>query len=334
MISLETWGYLMNNSKLSGFGYALAKRKLSNDEISQVVDTNDEWIASRTGIKNRYISEEENTSDLGARAALKAIEDANLNKSDIDMIICATFTPDHASPSAACLIQEKLGMNNQKVMAFDINAACSGFLYALQCAKAMMSANMAKHILVIGSEVISKQLDWQDRNTCIIFGDGAGAVVLSRCEEEHRMFHYANAQGDCDGIIMTYAAQPHPALTPQEKIATYVKMEGGATFRFAIKAMSESILDVLAQAKVSIDEIDWLVPHQANSRIITNVCKHLPIDMDKVYMNIDEVGNTSAASIPLALGQMKEKGLLQPGMKIVLSGFGAGFTWAGCYLEL
>lgn len=321
-------------SRITGFGYALPKRRVTNEEIAQIVDTNDEWITTRTGIQSRYASELENTSDLGARAAQKAIADAQLTGSKIDMILCATFTPDHSTPSTACLIQKKLGLNDQKIMAFDINAACSGFLYALQCAHAMIQSGMAEHILVIGSEVITKQLNWEDRNTCIIFGDGAGAVVVSKSNREHRMFHYANAQGDDAGIITADAALPHPVFTPQIAVPTYIHMEGGATFRFAIHAMQESMEDVLRQAKETIDSIDWIIPHQANKRIITNVMKRMRIPEDKVFMNIDEVGNTSAASIPLALGMMREQGLLIEGMKIVLSGFGAGFTWAGCYIEL
>lgn len=334
MRNLERWECQVMNAKITGFGYYLPKRRVSNDDIAQVVDTNDEWISSRTGIHARYISEEENTSDLGAKAAQKAIEDAQIDKADIDIILCATFTPDHASPSAACLIQEKLGMNDMPVMAYDINAACSGFMYALQSAHAYIASGMAKNILVIGSEVISKQLNWEDRGTCIIFGDGAGAVVVSADAKAKPMYHFAQSKGDSDGVIVSEAIQPRTALTPQTATNTYVKMEGSATFRFAIQAMQESILDVLKQANVSLDEIDWIVPHQANKRIITNVIRHLKVDEAKVFMNIAEVGNTSAASIPLALGQMHEQGLLKAGMKIVLSGFGAGFTWAGCYLEL
>lgn len=322
------------DSRIRGFGYALPKRRVTNEEIAQVVDTSDEWIKTRTGIQSRYVSEDENTAELGARAAQKAIEDAQIHASDIDMILCATFTPDHSTPSSACLIQKKLGLNEQKIMSFDINAACSGFLYALQCAHAMIQSGMAKHILVIGSEVISKQLDWTDRNTCIIFGDGAGAVVVSKSETKHRMFHYANAKGDDEGIIRADAALPHPVFTPQIAVPTYIHMEGGATFRFAIHAMQESMEDVLRQANETIETIDWIIPHQANKRIISNVMKRMRIPEDKVFMNIDEVGNTSAASIPIALGMMREQGLLKEGMKIVLSGFGAGFTWAGCYIEL
>lgn len=324
----------MITSKLSGFAYAKAKRKVTNDDLSKVVDTNHEWIESRTGIASRYVSESENTSDLGYQAAQKAIINAQIDPSSIDLIICATFTPDQMSPSTACLIQAKLGLNEQRIMAFDINAACSGFLYALEVAHALQAMGQSKCAIIIGAEVISKQLDWQDRSTCIIFGDGAGAVILKQAESDARMFHFASSKGDLEGIIHSDAPLPRVAFTPQSYLPSYVRMNGSETFRFAIKAMQESIEEVLQQANVTIEDIDWIIPHQANKRIITNVCKRIHVDLDHVYINIDEYGNTSAASIPLALGEMSEKGLLKPGMKLVLSGFGAGFTWAGCYIEL
>lgn len=334
MINLERWVNPMKPCKIKGFGYAKASRKVSNEELSTFVDTNHEWIVSRTGIESRYISEEENTSDLGARAARNAIEDAGVDPLEIDLIITATFTPDQASPSTACLIQEKLGLNEQKVMAFDLNAACSGFLYALEVAHSLMAMGQSKCAVVIGAEVISKQLDWKDRGTCIIFADGAGAMVLRQEETTNRMLHYANSMGDKEGVIHCDAPLPRPLFSEAQLLPSYVKMEGNATFRFAVKAMQESMDAVLEEAGVSMDQIDWIVPHQANKRIIMNVCKRCHIDMDRVYMNIHEYGNTSAASIPLALAEMSEKGLLKEGMKIVLSGFGAGFTWAGTYLEL
>lgn len=324
----------MKNAELLGFGYALAKRRVTNEELSTYVDTNDEWISSRTGIHSRYISEDENTSDLGTRAANMAIQDAHVDKKDIDLLITATFTPDQTTPSTACLIQEKLGLNEQHVMAFDLNAACSGFLYALQTAHALLASGQAHCALIIGAEVISKQLNWEDRSTCIIFADGAGAAILKASDTTKKLLHFASSKGDAAGIIHSDAPTPRPLFTPQAFTPSYVCMEGSATFRFAIHAMQEAMEDVLQQANTSIEHIDWIVPHQANIRIIQHVCKRMHIDMEKVFVNIDEVGNTSAASIPLALGQMKEQGLLQPGMKLVLTGFGAGFTWAGCYIEL
>lgn len=327
------WGWIMF-AKCIGFGYALPKRKVSNDELAQVVDTNDEWISSRTGIKARYISETENTSDLGVRAALAAIADAKIAKEDIDMILCATFTPDCTTPSTACIIQAKLGLNDVGIMAFDINAACSGFLYALRCGDAYIQSGMAKHVLIVGSEVISKQLDWQDRDTCVIFADGAGACVLSPDAKMQSLYHYTRSKGDLDGIITASAPLPRPLFSEQELSRHYVHMKGSATFRFAVSAMQESIEAVLHEADLTCEKIDYLVPHQANIRIINHVTKRLMIPQDHVFINIDQVGNTSAASIPIALGQMKEQGLLQPGMNLVLSGFGAGFTWAGALIKL
>lgn len=334
MINLERWDKELKPCKIKGFGYAKALRKVTNEELSQYVDTNHEWIESRTGITSRYISEVENTSDLGTRAANMAIKNANINASEIDLIITATFTPDKTTPSTACLIQEKLGLNEQAVMAFDVNAACSGFLYALQVAHAMLACGQAKCALIIGAEVISKQLDWNDRSTCIIFGDGAGALVLRQEETSHRLLHFARSKGDNKGVICANAPMPKALFSAQNQAPSYVHMEGSATFRFALQAMQEALESVLAQANVRVEEIDWIVPHQANKRIILNVCKRMSIDMEHVYMNIQEYGNTSAASIPLALGEMSEKGLLKPGMKILLTGFGAGFTWAGAYLEI
>lgn len=334
MKNLEKWGKHMKACKIKGMGYAKASRRVTNDDLAQVVDTNHEWIVSRTGIESRYVSEEENTSDLGTRAAKMALDRANVDHSEIDLIICATFTPDYTTPSTACLIQEKLGLNEQRVMAFDLNAACSGFLYALEVAHSLIAAGQSKCALIIGAEVISKQLNWEDRNTCIIFGDGAGAMVLRQEDSDKRLLHFASSKGDKQGIIHSDAPKPRGLFTPQASDPSYVFMNGSETFRFAVHAMQEAMDEVMKQAGVGYEDIDWIIPHQANKRIITNVCKRCKIDMDRVYININEYGNTSAASIPLALGEMSEKGLLKEGMKLVLSGFGAGFTWAGAYIEL
>lgn len=333
MRNIVRWGWTMF-AKSIGFGYALPKRSVSNEELSTFVNTNDEWIASRTGIKSRYISEEENTSDLGARAALQAIKNAGIRKEDIDMILCATFTPDFSTPSTACLIQAKLGLNDQPVMCFDINAACSGFLYALRCADAYITSKMANCVLVIGSEVISKQLDWQDRDTCVIFADGAGAAVVTNTADQPSMYHFARSMGDQDSIIYSELAKPRALFSEQVLQNHVVHMKGSATFRFAVKAMQESIEAVVKQANMTLDDVDYIVPHQANIRIIQHVMKRLSLQEDRVFVNIDSIGNTSAASIPIALGQMSEQGLLTEGKTLVLSGFGAGFTWAGSLIKL
>lgn len=327
------WGWTMF-AKCIGFGYALPKRSVSNEELSTFVDTNDEWISSRTGIKSRFISEDENTSDLGTRAAIQAIKHARIAKEEIDLIICATFTPDYSTPSTACLIQAKLGLNDCEVMAFDLNAACSGFLYALRCADAYVTSGMATCVLVVGSEVISKQLDWHDRDTCVIFADGAGAAIVTNTGTSPSMYHYTRSSGDDNSIIYSDVAKPRPLFSNQVLHDHVVHMQGSATFRFAIKAMQESIVSVCEQAKIPLSHIDYVVPHQANIRIIQHVMKRLSLNEDQVFVNIDTIGNTSAASIPIALGQMSEQGKLQEDTTLVLSGFGAGFTWAGCLLKL
>ena len=334
MKNLEEWVRYMKTCKIKGFGYAKAKRLVKNEELQQVVDTNDEWIKQRTGIHQRYISEDENTSDLGVKAAIDALNKSNIRKEEVDFIIVATFTPDQMTPSTACLIQEKLGLNGQQVMAFDVNAACSGFLYALQVAHSMLACDQAKCALVIGAEVISKQLDWQDRSTCIIFGDGAGAVVLKQEETTNRMLHYACSKGDIDGVIHSDAPLPRTCFTAQSLQPSYIHMDGSKTFRFAIWAMHSAIQAVLEKANVSMDDIDYIVPHQANARIIQSVCRMYEMKEDKVYMNIAQYGNTSAASVPIALAEMWEQGILKEGQNIILAGFGAGFTWASAYIEL
>lgn len=334
MRNLEEWVRYMKTCKIKGFGYAKAKRLVKNEELEQVVDTNDAWIKQRTGIQQRYISEDENTSDLGAKAAQDALVKAKVKKEEVDLIVVATFTPDQMTPSTACLIQEKLGMNEQHVMAFDVNAACSGFLYALQVAHSLLVCDQAKCALIIGAEVISKQLDWQDRSTCIIFGDGAGAMVLKQEETSNRMLHYACSKGDKEGVIHSDAPLPRTCFTSQQAMPSYIHMDGSKTFRFAIWAMQTAIQAVLDKAGVKTEDIDWFVPHQANARIIASVCRTYELPQEKVYMNIAEYGNTSAASIPIALAEMWEQGLLKEGNKLILTGFGAGFTWASTYIEV
>lgn len=321
----------MKTIQLSGCGYAVAEHCISNDDLSKVVDTSDEWITSRTGIRTRYISEKENTSELGYRAALKAIEDANIQKEEIDLIIVATMTPDHFTPSTACLIQEKLGLNGQHVMAFDLNAACSGFLYAMHVATSMLG--QYRCALVIGAETLSKVVDWSDRNTCVLFGDGAGAAVLKE-DRYKKVTFFAQSIGDAKGILKAQGITMNAPLTNTNKEYGYLQMDGAEVFRFAIKAMADGIHQVLKQANQSLEEIDLIIPHQANLRIIKSVAKRMKLEEDKFYVNLDRFGNTSAASVAIALAQAKEEGKLQSGMKIVLVGFGAGFTYAASYLEI
>ena len=323
----------MSNIKLIGTGYAIPKHCIHNDDLANVVDTSDEWIYPRTGIKTRYVSSEENTSDLGHRAALKAIENAQIKVEEIDLIVVATITPDNFTPSCASLIQEKLGLNGCHVMAFDISAACSGFVYAMHIASAML--NQYHCALVIGSETLSKIIDWQDRNTCVLFGDGAGAAVLKQQVNAKRYAYFAQSIGDSSGKLeakgVSLDATP---LHNEEKSFGYMKMDGAEVFRFALKAMEDAITQVLTQVNVNLEDVDLIIPHQANIRIIRSVAKRMKLSEDKFFINVEQFGNTSAASIAIALAQAFEQKKVKEGMKIILVGFGAGFTYAASYIEL
>ena len=311
----------MNGLKILSTGYYAPARVLDNFDFEKMVETSDEWIVSRTGIKRRHIAENESCVDLGYQAALKAIE--KVDKSKIGIIICATITPDYFTPSTACLIQEKLGLNEQEVMCFDLSAACSGFVYALTVAQALLEKLDDKYALVIGSEEISKIMDFNDRNTCVLFGDGAGALVVSK--GPGIFASYSNSAGNLEALKA-------PAISKESR-NHYLTMAGNGVFKFAVKVIPESINAILEKTNLTLDEIDYVVCHQANYRIIKNVYKKMNSSEDKFYMNLQEYGNTSAASIPLALGEMDEKGLLKPGDKIICVGFGGGLTWGATLME-
>lgn len=317
--------------EIKGYGYCKADKCVTNTDLMKIVDTSDAWIKERTGIEQRYFSTIDNTSDLGVKAAQMAILDSSINSSDIDLIIVATITPDAMMPSTANLIQAKLGLNNQKCLAFDVNAACSGFLIALQSAQAMIQSGYVRNALVIGSETLSKILDFNDRTTCILFGDGAGAVVLSQSDKLTNMRHYSRSMGDLDEVLTTDGLPLNTEFTRDVKQSIFLHMKGQAVFRFAVKAMEDAILQLCKQENLALEDIDWIVPHQANRRIIQHVAAKLNIDIEKFYINLNEYGNTSAASIPIALANMKEKGYLKNEQKIILVGFGAGLTWASSY---
>lgn len=319
------------NVEIKGFGFAKADNLVRNSDLMKFVDTSDEWIRERTGIEQRYFSTKENTSDLGVKAALNAINDAKIDPKLIDLVIVATITPDSMMPSTANLVQAKLGLNDQKCLAFDVNAACSGFLIALQNAQAMIQSGFAHTALVIGSETLSKILDFSDRTTCILFGDGAGAVVLSQSDKHSNIAHYSRSMGDLDEVLTTDSIGLNPSLNTEVKHSMYLHMKGQAVFRFAVKAMEDAILEICKDQSLKLEEIDWIVPHQANERIIQHVASKLNIDISKFYLNLNEYGNTSSASIPIALANMKEKKLLKKNQKIILVGFGAGLTWASSY---
>lgn len=310
----------MTGLKIISTGYYVPKKVLDNHDFEEMVDTSDEWIVSRTGIKKRHFSEGESTADLGYLAALKAIENGKINKEEIGLIVVSTMTPDHFTPNTACLIQERLGLNDIEVMAFDLNSACSGFVYGMSVVKALLQDMKCKYALLIGSEVLSKLIDFKDRGTCILFGDGAGAVVVQK--SDNLFVAYNDAGGKHDSLYADIFAED-----------SYLKMNGQEVFKFASTVIPLSINKVLNEANLTIDDIDYVVCHQANYRIIANVYKKMDCDASKFYMNLEEYGNTSAASIPLALAEMDEKGLLKKGMKIILVGFGGGLSWGATLIE-
>lgn len=319
----------MNNIKILGSGYAKPLKTITNYDLEKRVDTSHEWIVQRTGITQRYISENENTSDLGYRAALAAIKDAEMEANDIDAIIVATMTPDHLTPSTACLIQEKLGLNHKQIFAVDLNAACSGFLYAFQIACSLLER--FEKILIIGSETLSKIIDWQDRSTCVLFGDGAGAMIITKGNSH--VYHYADSEGDNQNVLIAKGLSLTKDLTHPIQSPIYLSMQGQEVFRFAVRVMQESIEKVLQLSGLSIDDIDLIIPHQANYRIISHVAKKMKVDISKFYINISEFANTSSATIPIAFGDAKEKGFIHENSKIIMVGFGGGLTYGATLID-
>lgn len=320
----------MEMIQIKGVGYAQAQQKVTNEDLSKIVDTSDEWIRQRTGIQTRFVTVDENTSDLSYRASLRAIQDAQIHPTDIDLIICATATPDNVTPAVACLIQERLGLNGQHVMAFDLNAACSGFVFGLQVAGYMLKGYHCA--LVIGAETLSKVVDWTDRNTCVLFGDGAGAAILKPSTSKH-MSSFAQSIGDAKGVLTARGFALKKPLVNGDKDYSYLYMDGREVYRFAVGAMQEAIEKVLQQEQIDLEDIDLIIPHQANLRIIKHVAKRMKLDESRFYVNVQEYGNTSAASIAIALASAKEEGYLHEGMKIVLTGFGGGLTYGAVYIE-
>lgn len=326
----------MQDVSIKGFGAYAPTNIVSNDDLSKIVETSDEWILGRTGIKERRISQGEDTSEIATKAAQMAIERAGISGEDIDLIIVATITPDMFTPSVSCLVQKGIGAKN--AMAFDINAACSGFIYGLQVAYSMMdNSSNFKNVLVIGAETLSKIIDWTDRGTCVLFGDGSGAVVLSKTEEEKKKI--ANFYSKSDGskgdaltagaidVINPYVKE---IVTKNKK----VEMNGQEVFKFAVTSIVKGIKTVLEESNLSIEDIDMIVPHQANLRIIEFAAKKLKVDFNKFYINLDKYGNTSSATIPIALNEMYEKSLLKKGKKIIMVGFGGGLTFGAALIEL
>ncbi|WP_125154183.1 beta-ketoacyl-ACP synthase III [Clostridium rectalis] len=329
----------MREVKIVATGSYVPEKILTNDKLSEVIDTNDEWIKSRTGISKRRVSINENTSDIATKAAMDAIYKSDIKVEDLDLIIVGTATPDCYTPSTACIVQKNIGAVN--ATCFDISAACSGFIYAVNIACEFIKTGSAKKALVIGAEVLSKILDWNDRGTCVLFGDGAGAAILSSSDKSGIMAIYTGSDGSGENLLKCNAASlginnnSLSIMLNKDKYEenNFLTMEGREIFKFAVRIIEESIKKLLEMSKLNMDDIDYIIPHQANLRIIDFVSRKLNIDKNKFFVNLQDYGNTSAASIPIALNEMSRKGLLKKGDRILMVGFGGGLTWGGAIVK-
>jgi len=318
------------SAQITGWGYAVPGKVVTNDDLARTLDTSDEWIQTRTGIRQRYIATpKETTFTLALKAARQALEVADFDPARLDLVIVATVTPDYSFPSTACLIQDALGARTAG--AFDLSAGCSGFIYGLAIATQFIKAGTYKTILVIGAETLSRIIDWKDRSTCVLFGDGAGAVVLQASDEPGGVLSTILGADGSGGDLLQLPGGGSRHPTSVETLAAgmhYARMDGNAVFRFATRIMGEVAAQAAGQAGLSLEQISLLIPHQANIRIIETAAKRLKLPPERVFTNLDRYGNTSAASIPIALCEAVESGRVQPGDHLILVAFGAGLTWA------
>jgi len=307
--------------KIKGTGSFLPPYVLTNKELEEMVDTSDAWITDRTGIKERRIAKSERTYEMAVEASKAAIGSADISPKDIDIIIATTITPDYFTPSLSCLVQKELGIDN--AFCFDVNAACSGFCYALDIAESYIKAGKAKNILIVSSEVLSKITDYTDRNTCVLFGDGAGAVVASADDNCGMHSSHIVSIGELGDVLTS-------EVFGEDK---YVKMNGKEVYKFAVSVNIKTVTELLTRSSLTIDDIAYIVPHQANKRIISAVAQKLDCGIEKIFMNLDKYGNTSSASIPICLDEMNRNNMLKKGDKIILVGFGGGLTYGGVLIE-
>lgn len=319
--------------KIIGTGRYTPNNIVTNDDLAKIVDTSDEWISTRTGIKERRITTKEDTSELAINAAVNAMEKANICAEELDLIIVATCTPDSLIPSLGCKVQGEIGAVN--AVAFDMTAACSGLIYGLETAKNFIMSGKYKKALVVGSEVLSKIMDWNDRNTCILFGDGAAAIVLEATEDVDGLKSIEIGSDGSKGEALTCNAieLKNFLVDSDEDYSNVVSMNGKEIFKFAVNIMSKSILRILEENQLSLDDIKYIIPHQANSRIIEFAAKRIKADNSKFYTNMNLYGNTSSASIGIALDEMVENNMLTKGDKVILVGFGGGLTWGSALIE-
>lgn len=321
----------MIHTKILGTGSYVPSKVYRNDDLKAFVDTSDDWIFSRTGIKERHISTGESTLDLAYEASVKAIEAAKIEPGKIDLIIVATVTSDYAFPGVANLLQSKLGIEN--ITAFDINAACSGFIYSIQIADKMIKSGAFHCALIVGAEVLSRLTNWRDRNTCVLFGDGAGAMLVGESDYSGIKDVITGSQGDEDMLLYC----KNPALKdPHENAISkqdHIHMKGKEVFKFATRVMPKAMISLLERNKMELSDIHHVVAHQANARIIAKAAKDLNIDKKKIFMNIDKYGNTSAASVPIAIDEAIRNGVILRGELLITVAFGGGLTWAGALIE-
>jgi len=325
----------MPYAHITGWGMAVPEPIMTNDDLAEFVDTNDQWIRERTGIRERRIAKDTDfPSTLAVSASLKALKVANLRPTDIDLIICSTSTPEYIFPATACLIQDQLGAS--KAGAFDLLAACSGFIYALNMGAQAIRSGSIKSALIIGSETLSRFVNWKDRNTCILFGDGAGAFVIQASERPGGVLSAVMHSDGSGGDLLTLqgGGSHYPASeSTLHEGKHFIQMDGKEVFRFATRVMASATLEALDAAGLTIDQIRWVIPHQANIRIIEAAARGLKLPMDRFVVNLDRYGNTSTASIPIAMVEAIEKGQIQNGDKFVMVGFGAGLTWGALAAE-
>lgn len=323
------------NASILGLGMCVPDRILTNHDLSQMVDTNDEWIVTRTGIRERRITDADTTvSDLGIKAAEQAMQNAMVSPEEISLVICATTTGDYLWPASACIIQNAIGAKN--AAAFDISAACAGFSYGLTLASSLIQTGTMRYVLLLGADTLTKQVDWTDRGTCILFGDAAGAAVLGACPPNEGILAsklYADGSG-LESVWLPFGGSRNP-MTPEaiEKKLNCIQMQGKEVYKFAVNSVPDSILEVLKSACLTPLDIDLLVLHQANVRIMHAIAERLDIPEEKLFINVDKYGNTSSASIPMALKEAKDQGRLKKGDIVVTVGYGAGLTWGANVLR-
>ena len=322
----------MNHAAVLGTGSCLPKRILSNRDIEKMVDTSDEWITSRTGIQSRRIAGRgEDNFQLASAAGQKAITMAGITAEDIDLIIVATITPHMMMPSCACFVQAEIGA--EKAFAFDINAACSGFLFGLDMADKYIGANPDMKILLIGSEILSARVNWQDRNTCILFGDGAGAVVLSGSPDRGVLASNLYSDGRLWNLLYMDSPESRNPDLQRQRQGCFMQMSGPDVFKFAVRSMEDAVTRLLRQENLSMDDITLVIPHQANTRILNKLSERLSIPQNKIFVNVDHYGNTSAASIPIALDEVRRNNTLKRNDRILFCSFGGGFTWGALLMQ-